>query len=305
MQGLIDTHCHLDMLKAEIPEILSSAKEAGVEKVITISVDEKSQKRVLELSRNWPNVFGTLGVHPHSASEYHPGISDQIRNAFSEQKLRGQDESPKLLAIGEAGLDYRDVALWNGLQPPYTLAIGDKVELNPGRVNTQNTVVTPAATLSTTAVVVSEEPVETSETLSDSSVQVNQPEEPVAAPGGKPWVWPANGELLSPFSPDDGRNGIDIAGSDGSPIRAAAEGKVVYAGTGLRGYGLLIIIKHDETFLTAYAHNRAVMISEGDAVESGQIIAEMGQSGADSVRLHFEIRRDGQPVDPLEYLPDS
>ena len=88
MQGLIDTHCHLDMLKAEIPEILSSAKEAGVEKVITISVDEESQKRVLELSRNWPNVFGTLGVHPHSASEYHPGISDQIRNAFSEQKLR-------------------------------------------------------------------------------------------------------------------------------------------------------------------------------------------------------------------------
>ena len=106
MQGLIDTHCHLDMLKAEIPEILSSAKEAGVEKVITISVDEESQKRVLELSRNWPNVFGTLGVHPHSASEYHPGISDQIRNAFSEQNLRDQDEIPKLLAIGEAGLDY-------------------------------------------------------------------------------------------------------------------------------------------------------------------------------------------------------
>ena len=106
MQGLIDTHCHLDMLKAEIPEILSSAKEAGVEKVITISVDEKSQKRVLELSRNWPNVFGTLGVHPHSASEYHPGISEKIRDAFSEQKLGDQDEIPKLLAIGEAGLDY-------------------------------------------------------------------------------------------------------------------------------------------------------------------------------------------------------
>ena len=85
MQGLIDTHCHLDMLKAEIPEILSSAKEAGVEKVITISVDEESQKRVLELSRNWPNVFGTLGVHPHYASEYHTGISDKNRNAFSEQ----------------------------------------------------------------------------------------------------------------------------------------------------------------------------------------------------------------------------
>ncbi|MCH2294971.1 MAG: TatD family hydrolase, partial [SAR324 cluster bacterium] len=81
MQGLIDTHCHQDMRKTEIPEILTSAKEVGVEKVITISVDEKSQKRVLELTRKWPNVFGTLGVHPHSALEYHPGISDQIRNA--------------------------------------------------------------------------------------------------------------------------------------------------------------------------------------------------------------------------------
>ena len=204
----------------------------------------------------------------------------------------------------EAGLDYRDVALWNGLEPPYTLTIGQKVELGPGRGNARSTVEVQAATPSTSALVVSEEPVETSETLPDPSVQVNEPEEPVAAPGGKPWVWPANGELRSEFSPDDGRNGIDIAGSDGSPIRAAAKGKVVYAGTGLRGYGLLIIIKHDETFLTAYAHNRAVKINEGDAVQRGQIIAEMGESGVDSVRLHFEIRRDGQPVDPLGYLPN-
>ena len=204
----------------------------------------------------------------------------------------------------EAGLDYRDVALWNGLEPPYALTIGQKVELSPGRVNAQTTVVTQAATPSTSRLVVSEESVTTSETAPDSSNQINASEEPVAAPGGKPWIWPAEGELLSRFSPDDGRNGIDIAGSDGSPIRAAAKGKVVYAGTGLRGYGLLIIIKHDETFLTAYAHNRAVKINEGDAVQSGQIIAEMGQSGVDSVRLHFEIRRDGQPVDPLGYLPN-
>jgi len=98
-------------------------------------------------------------------------------------------------------------------------------------------------------------------------------------------------------------NGIDISGSDGEPIRAAAAGKVVYAGTGLRGYGLLLIIKHDETFLSAYAHNRAVTVKEGDAVSKGQIIAEMGQTGTDSVRLHFEIRRDGKPVDPLLHLP--
>ena len=209
----------------------------------------------------------------------------------------------------EAGLDYRDVALWNGLQPPYALTVGQKIELSPGRINAQNTIVTPAADSSTSILVVSDEPAEASETLTDPDAQEyeqeNEKEEPVAGPDGKPWIWPANGELLSQFSPDDGRNGIDIAGADGSPIRAAAKGKVVYAGTGLRGYGLLVIIKHDETFLTAYAHNRAVKINEGDAVESGQIIAVMGQSGTDSVRLHFEIRRDGQPVDPLEYLPDA
>ncbi len=204
----------------------------------------------------------------------------------------------------EAGLDYRDVALWNGLEAPYTLTIGQKVELSPGRGNARSTVEVQAATPSTSALVVREEQVTQSETASDSSIQINASEEPVTAPDGKPWVWPAEGKVLSRFSPDDGRNGIDIAGSDGSPIRAAAKGKVVYAGTGLRGYGLLIIIKHDETFLTAYAHNRAVKINEGDAVQSGQIIAEMGQSGVDSVRLHFEIRRDGQPVDPLGYLPN-
>ena len=184
------------------------------------------------------------------------------------------------------------------------MTIGQKVELSPGRGNARSTVEVQAATPSTSALVVSEEPVNPSETASDSSIQINASEEPVTAPDGKPWVWPAEGKVLSRFSPDDGRNGIDIAGSDGSPIRAAAKGKVVYAGTGLRGYGLLIIIKHDETFLTAYAHNRAVKINEGDAVQSGQIIAEMGQSGVDSVRLHFEIRRDGQPVDPLGYLPN-
>jgi lipoprotein NlpD len=116
-------------------------------------------------------------------------------------------------------------------------------------------------------------------------------------------VWPADGDLITRFNNTAGENGIDIAGADGSPIRAAANGKVVYAGTGLRGYGLLLIIKHDEIFLSAYAHNRAVTVNEGDQIYSGQVIAEMGQSGASSVRLHFEIRRNGQPIDPLTILP--
>ena len=106
MQGLIDTHCHLDMLKAEIPDVLSAAKEVGVDKVVTISVDEASQNQVMSLISEWPNVFGTLGVHPHSASDYHDGMTEQIRNAFRIQGNPGHEVKTKLLAIGEAGLDY-------------------------------------------------------------------------------------------------------------------------------------------------------------------------------------------------------
>lgn len=205
----------------------------------------------------------------------------------------------------EAGFDYREVALWNDLQPPYQLTVGQEIVLGPGSRSIQSGAVTQPVTPSTSELIVSEEPIASSDSTADTSETSGQAEGPVTAPSGDFWIWPARGKLLSRFAPEAGSNGIDIAGSDGSPIRAAAKGKVVYAGTGLRGYGLLIIVKHDETFLTAYAHNRAVKINEGDAVEGGQIIAEMGQSGADSVRLHFEIRRDGQPVDPLQYLPDS
>jgi len=100
-----------------------------------------------------------------------------------------------------------------------------------------------------------------------------------------------------------GEVGIDISGAEGSPVRAAAPGRIVYAGSGLRGYGLLLIVKHDETYLSAYAHNRLLLVSEGDEVGKGQVVAEMGSSGAKSTRVHFEIRQDGKPIDPLKYLP--
>ncbi|WP_438393039.1 peptidoglycan DD-metalloendopeptidase family protein [Caballeronia sp. DA-9] len=124
-----------------------------------------------------------------------------------------------------------------------------------------------------------------------------------AAPAGQPaFIWPARGPILGTF--DDAKNkGVNIGGSPGDPVNASADGRVVYSGNGLRGYGNLIIIKHDATFLTAYAHNRALMVKEGDAVTKGQKIAEMGNSDSDRVMLHFEVRRQGKPVDPLTYLP--
>jgi len=117
-----------------------------------------------------------------------------------------------------------------------------------------------------------------------------------------PWLWPSPAKVAAPYS-DSGNKGLDFAGKAGDPVLAAGDGKVVYAGSGLRGYGELVIIKHNGTFLSAYAHNRKILVKEGQAVSRGQKIAEMGNTDTDSVKLHFEIRKQGKPVDPAQYLP--
>ena len=117
------------------------------------------------------------------------------------------------------------------------------------------------------------------------------------------WTWPAKGKVVAGFSETANLKGIDIAGTAGEAVRASAPGRVVYAGSGLRGYGKLIIIKHNGTYLSAYAHNREILVKEGQQVTRGQKIAEMGNSDANQVKLHFEIRRHGKPIDPAKYLP--
>jgi lipoprotein NlpD len=117
------------------------------------------------------------------------------------------------------------------------------------------------------------------------------------------WLWPATGKIITGFSDTANLKGIDIAGKAGQPVIASAAGKVVYAGTGLRGYGKLVIVKHNSTFLSAYAHNRDLLVKEGQQVTRGQKIAEMGNTDSDEVKLHFEIRKLGKPVDPTRYLP--
>lgn len=117
------------------------------------------------------------------------------------------------------------------------------------------------------------------------------------------WAWPARGKLLHAFGQGENAKGVAIAGDEGQPIFASAPGKVVYAGSGLRGYGKLIILKHNDTYLSVYAHNRALLVQEGDWVKGGQRIADMGRSDATQIGLHFEIRRLGKPVDPMKFLP--
>jgi lipoprotein NlpD len=127
---------------------------------------------------------------------------------------------------------------------------------------------------------------------------------PAAAPGEEEvaFIWPVPGNVIAGF--DEQKNkGLDLAGKAGDPVLAAADGRVVYAGAGLRGYGNLIILKHNNVYLTAYAHNQTLLVKEDQTVRKGQKIAEMGSSDADRVKLHFEVRRQGKPVDPARHLP--
>ena len=192
------------------------------------------------------------------------------------------------------GLDYRDVAAWNGIGPPYTIYPGQRLRLS-GTPGTGRTVARTAT-----------RPPERRPPPSATPGRppASQPAPPPAAASHLRWTWPAEGDLVGRFAAGDPtRQGIDIAGKRGAPVRAAADGVVVYSGAGLVGYGELVIVKHDEAWLSAYGHNRARLVQEGEKVRAGQQIAEMGRTGADRDMLHFEVRHNGKPVDPLRYLP--
>lgn len=201
------------------------------------------------------------------------------------------------------GISPMDLALWNNIAPPYTIYPGQRLRLFPGsgtaaaRGPATPPPRTPAQRPSTAGT--SQRP---------PAVQPTQaPPQPAAqTPAASPfsWRWPTDGQIVARFvSGDPTKQGIGIAGNAGQPVRAAADGVVVYSGSGLIGYGELVIIKHDEQWLTAYGHNRTRMVNEGARVSAGQQIAEMGRTGSARDMLHFEIRYNGKPVDPLRYLP--
>lgn len=184
------------------------------------------------------------------------------------------------------GLDHRDLARWNALGSGDVIYPGQRLRLRPGTANTR--VDTPPASRRQPA---------------DSAPARNRP----AAPAGRAplqWQWPARGRVLAAFGdPASVGKGIDIGGRQGAPVLAAADGRVVYAGSGLVGYGKLIIIKHNDTYLSAYGHNATLLAGQGELVTRGQRIAEMGIGPRRSAMLHFEIRVDGEAVDPIRFLP--
>jgi lipoprotein NlpD len=203
------------------------------------------------------------------------------------------------------GVSWRDLARWNQIETPNLIEIGQVLRVTgPADGPARPMAVRPLPPQSTRP--------------SQSEPQVaapaaSPPPAPAAAhangaQGGAPtddapaFVWPAQGKLIAGF--DEPRSkGLDIAGQSGDPVLAAADGRVVYAGSGLRGYGNLIIIKHNNTYLSAYAHNQSLLVKEDQDVRRGQKIAEMGNTDADQVKLHFEIRRQGKPIDPARLLP--
>jgi len=207
----------------------------------------------------------------------------------------------RLIRIGlDHGQSHRDIARWSNIDNPDRIEVGQVLRVVPPAG--EGVVAKPVSMASASPVAVAPLP------PASASKSAPAPVAPVTTtpsavldddPG---FIWPNNGALLAAF--DEVKNkGLDIAGAAGDPVLAAADGRVVYAGAGLRGYGNLVILKHNNTYLTAYAHNQKLLIKEDQSVKKGQKIAEMGSSDSEQVKLHFEVRRQGKPVDPSKYLP--
>ncbi|MBS7325134.1 MAG: peptidoglycan DD-metalloendopeptidase family protein [Thiopseudomonas sp.] len=204
------------------------------------------------------------------------------------------------------GRDWKELAAINGIAAPYTIKPGQVIQLSR-KTSTRAVATKPVAKpVSKPATPPASKPA--SKPAPTPTTPASKPaatQKPTAVPStaGK-WQWPAEGAVISRFSSGSSLNkGIDIAGRLGQPVRASSKGTVVYAGGDLRGYGEMVIINHDDTYISAYGHNRRLLVNEGQQVSAGQQIAEMGSTGTDQVKLHFEIRRQGSPVDPLQYLP--
>jgi lipoprotein NlpD len=249
---------------------------------------------------------------PQSEAATAPGTEGAGRSGY--YSVRPGDTLIRIAL--ENGQNWRDLVKWNKLDNPNVIEVGQVLRVIPPGADA-----TVAATRPVAAARVETRPLErvppagpSASVPAPAAASASTAAAPIAAAASTPapqvregdddvnWTWPAAGTVVVPF--DDARSkGLAIAGKAGDPVFAAADGRVVYAGSGLRGYGNLLIVKHNNTFLTAYAHNQTLLVKEDQAVRRGQRIAEMGSTDAERVQLHFEIRRLGKPVDPARLLP--
>lgn len=229
-----------------------------------------------------------------------------------------------LIRVGlETGQNARDIARWNNIDNPNALEVGQVLRVAPPGVDASATATKgvnaarvearpldarPAPAAASAAPGAANPPTSSAPPLVVALPSLPTAAAPAAAASARDpddditWAWPSNGAVVGGF--DEAKSkGLTISGKAGDPVFAAADGRVVYAGSGLRGYGNLVIVKHNNTYLTAYAHNQALLVKEDQVVRRGQKIAEMGSSDSDRVQLHFEIRRQGKPIDPMRLLP--
>lgn len=232
-----------------------------------------------------------------------PAKQSQRQPASSGQYVVQRGDTLYSIAF-RFGWDWKTLAARNGIPAPYLIRSGQVIRFggSPSVAQSRGPVsaARPAPMVSASA------PPQVKSTQSQAPVKPAPAVTPITSTSRSAagWGWPSKGAVIGRFSSNGSLNkGIDIAGELGEPVLAASDGSVVYAGSGLRGYGELVIIKHSDTYVSAYGHNRRLLVREGQQVKVGQSIAEMGSTGTDRVKLHFEIRRQGKPVDPLQYLP--
>jgi lipoprotein NlpD len=249
---------------------------------------------------------GTFGARPApGAGAVDPGNVKQLPGFENAGKPGYYTVKPgdTMIRIGlENGQNWRDIVRWNNLENPNIIEVGQVLRVVPPTSENPLVVTRPVSPGSAPAS--STAPAQAASAAAKPASAPASASPAPAATGDEDiaWIWPAQGAMVAGF--DEAKNkGLDISGKAGDAVVASADGRVVYAGAGLRGYGNLVILKHNNTFLTAYAHNQTLLVKEDQNVKKGQKIAEMGNSDADRVKLHFEIRRQGKPVDPAKYLP--
>ena len=245
-----------------------------------------------------------LGILASCSSGYRAPVEDR--------KQRSKSAAPSVYHVqrGETlysiswryGLDHRSVALANGIPSPFTIYPGQKLDLKKKAATAKTRTAKPPSTKSKAPSASKSGSTASSKTVPVASTPL--PAKSSSAPATKisKWRWPTKGKVVRGYS-STVHKGVDISGKSGDAIYAVAAGKVVYAGTGIVGYGEMLIVKHSEIYLSAYGHNSRLLVREGAQVKAGQKIAEKGNSGTDTVKLHFEIRKEGKPVDPQKLLP--
>jgi lipoprotein NlpD len=282
---------------------------AGVAVVLLSACSSTSMNRAPVEDRGSvpPRAEVSAPIAPIAPVKPPPGIENAGKAGYYTVKPKDT-----LIGIGlETGQSHKDIARWNTLENPNRIEVGQVLRVTPPvaeSVAVAKPVASGAANATPIAAGTAKPALAPASAASSPASSAPAPTATAsAAPAGGgeddiSWIWPSSGAVLAGF--DEVKNkGLDIGGTAGEPILASADGKVMYAGEGLRGLGKLIIVKHNNVYLTAYAHNQALLVKEDQSVKKGQKIAEMGSSDADRVKLHFEVRRQGKPVDPAKYLP--